>query len=194
MTEQTEIRVTFDWQPSEHAEVTQILLQGRLPRPFRLAPSWTKTAVITGWLAVCAYDFASSGAPLFFVSTLPWALFVAFWWWIFTRGTGWGAAKQTAALNSEVHYPITHVFDDEGLRVLAEGANLDLKWSRMTGAREEDGFFMFYWNPHAAYFTPKRGVSIEDQDRLRVLVDRHLGADARLRPLIGPGDSNPPAL
>jgi len=181
------IVVGFDWQPGEHAEVVQILTGRQFRSVGWRATKWMVALASIGWLALGVADIVRYGDASLLLGGLPWLLFVGFWYWIFLRLAGSNAARQTRNLNADVHYPFVHRFDNSGLRIDGFGATVELRWEGMTEIREEDGFFLFFWNPKCAYFTPKRVIPIENQNRLRTLAEKKLGADAHVRPLITSG-------
>jgi hypothetical protein len=174
------IRAVFDWQPGEHAEVAEILVAETRVKRLRVVErgGW----VVAAGLAALILFRLVMGDLSFVVAMLPWLLFVVFWVWIYSTMAKrrWGA-RLLPPVDHRVDFPFIHTFSDTGLRVDVMGGATELHWSGMVKAREVEGFFLFFWNDVSAHFTPKRALSIEDQNRLRALIQEKLGDRADVR-------------
>ena len=186
MEDDADIVVGFDWQPGEHAEVSQILAKSQFKAISWRLLKWGIVTVVAAWLVLVVVGlFLGGGATLFFAG-LPWLLFVGFWYWLLTRGFAMSAGRRAIGLNVDMDYPMTHRFSEAGLRIEGFASTLELRWDGMVKASEEDGFFLFFWNPKCAYYTPKRAMSLDAKNRLRALAERHLRGEAEMRAALAP--------
>lgn len=175
-----EIRAVFDWQPGEHAEVVGILSREANSKQWRLI-RWGGGSVVAGLVALILFRLLV-GDTEFAMAILPWTLFIAFWLWIFrTMSSRRVAGRLLAPADYRVDYPFVHIFSETGLRVEVMGGATELHWSGMFKAREEDGYFLCYWNDACAHYTPKRALSINAQNRLRLLIQERLSDRADVR-------------
>ena len=119
------------------------------------------------------------------VATLPWLLFLVFWVWMFeTMARRGQAARSLPPVDHRVDFPFVHIFSEKGLRIETAGGATELYWSGMFKVREEEGYFLCFWNEACAHYTPKRALSIDSQNRLRTLLKHKLGDRAEVLGLL----------
>lgn len=161
---------TFDWRLKEHAQVISILMRERLGTGLWRVARWIVIII----LALATVVTLASAALGDFGSVLrlgPLVLLVGAMTFWFDRITARIRAWQVQRMDPAVRKPITHVFEESGLRVVTTAVETHLKWDGMHKVRETPDLFMFYYSERIAYYLPKRvvgGTSEVDEVRRQI--------------------------
>lgn len=165
---------TFDWRRKEHAAVTEILVRERFGSGWRKTFGWFIVVVLALGTVLAALsaiwgDFGST------LSLSPLIILVGFLYFRFGAITGFIRGWQVERTDPNVHHPITHTFDETGLRISMKTAESHLRWDGLFKIRETNETFLFYYTKTVAYFLPKRAIVGEGEvESLRAWLREHL--------------------
>jgi len=90
----------------------------------------------------------------------------------------WKQAKKIANITEKA----TFLFNEQGLKTLAESTSSQMNWERFNKIKETDQDFIFYPQENVFFVVPKRFYQDQNQiDNFRKLVNEKLGSKAKLK-------------
>jgi YcxB-like protein len=97
----------------------------------------------------------------------PWFLVFAFWFWFISLGLPWWGAYRTSRYDASVRGEITHSVSSHGLQIQTIAASVKLTWAHILKAVETADYFLYYYQPSFAYFTPKAAMPAATAEAFR---------------------------
>ena len=162
--------LAFEWNVAEHARAQRAILIARLRQEGALMLVWAAAGVL-GFLDLAAVylDIHYETNVLMWIVFPMSALFLlVFGIQVWLRPTL--DARQARSGDSNLRYPIHHLFDDHGLRVRGRSAEVTLNWKSMRRVVETREFVMFFHTTRNAYYLPKRVIPAEQLAELRTMI------------------------
>jgi hypothetical protein len=97
----------------------------------------------------------------------PWFLVFAFWFWLIYLGLPWWGAYRTSKYDPSVRGEITHSVSPLGIQIQTSAASVKLTWAHILKSVETADYFLYYYQPAFAYFTPKAAMPAATADAFR---------------------------
>ena len=170
---------TFRWTFQDHMraqrQVTRYMIGGMWLKVLPVLAAVLFSLVVIG-IIVAGPDSKSEA----FLTALPYVLILVLLIFMTRWGSPWLAARRTQRDDPAVHADFTHSVNDRAFVIRAGGTTVELAWDHIKQVVETPDFFLYYYRPNCAYFTPKRVIPVADLPDLRAALRSHVGARARL--------------
>lgn len=152
----------FEWQRSEHARVTSLLVRELFSSGFRRVIKWAVIAILViEFLFIVVMTVMGEHDSVLRLG--PLVLVVGTLAWLFYPITGRIRAWQMQHSDPNVKHPITHTLDENGYHISTHTADIDLKWPGIYKVRETPEFFLVYYSRRYAYYLPKRVIDGQEE-------------------------------
>ncbi|SRR6266566_4898164 len=170
---------TFRWTFDDHMRAQRQVMRHMIGGTWlKILPGLAAALLLIVVIALIVAGPTSRSEAFF--TALPYVLILALIVFMMRWGSPWLAARRTQRDDPAVRGDFTHSVGDHAFTIEAAGSKVELTWDHIRQVVETPDFFLYYYRPKWAYFTPKRAIPPADLPSLRAALRSHLGTRVRL--------------